>query len=192
MDNELSHTITSGLESPDFRNRPRPHGGNCTGPARRLGTGSVYLRGTIWWVKYWLNGTLYRESTKSNDRSYAEEFIRARLANPNISADQISDQLNGSILRLRELTESSQCTIGAIAELSVSVHMMNAGYAVYRSMSHNAPCDLVAIKGDRTLRIEVKTITAGKRPTVNRSQFDHLALLIRGKSGIVFDPPLAE
>jgi Holliday junction resolvase len=93
---------------------------------------------------------------------------------------------------LPELGASSQCTVGAIAELTVSIGLMNVGYAVYRSFSHNAPCDLVAIKGDRILRIEVKTITAAdKIPTVDRRKFDHLALVMRNAE-VRFEPPLPD
>ena len=144
------------------------------------GTGSLYLRGNVWWVKYYQAGKTIRESTGTDDRSFAEDFLRGRACSPRSRAV------------LPEIGASSQCTIGAIAELTVAVGLMNVGYAVYRSFSHNAPCDLVAIKGERILRIEVKTVgAAGKTPSVDRSKFDHLALLMRG-SEIRFVPPLPD
>jgi hypothetical protein len=142
------------------------------------GTGSLYLRGKVWWVKYSQAGKVIRESTGTDDRNYAEDFLRARVYSPRIRA------------ALPELCASTRCSIGAIAELTTSVALMNLGYSVYRSFSHNAPCDLVAISGSLILRIEVKTITAaGKLPTVDRTKFDHLALLVRGGE-IEFRPPL--
>jgi hypothetical protein len=144
---------------------------------RRDGTGSLYLRGKIWWVKYYQSGKIIRESTGTDDQNYAEDFLRARVSSFKIR------------VALPELGASTRCSIGAIAELTAAVALMNFGYSVYRSFSHNAPCDLVAIKDNLTLRIEVKTIRDGKSPTVDRSKFDHLALLQRGGE-IKFRPPL--
>jgi hypothetical protein len=144
------------------------------------GTGSLYCRGKIWWAKYSKQGKIIRESTGTDDRQFAEDFLRARIhSNPHLR------------VKLPALAASSRCTIGAIAELTVSIALMNLGWSVYRAFSHNAPCDLVAIRGSEVLRIEVKTVTEGKTPTVDRSKFDHLALLIRGGE-VVFHPPLPE
>ena len=142
------------------------------------GSGSLYLRGKIWWIKYSQGRKIFRESTGTDDKAYAEDFLRGRMCAPRSRA------------LLPEMGASSQCTVGAIAELTVAIGLMNMGYSVYRAFSHNAPCDLVAIKGSQTLRIEVKTVTsADKIPTVNRAKFDHLALVMRSAE-VRFSPPL--
>ena len=40
--------------------------------------GSVYLRGNIYWIKYYRGGKPYRESCNSNKKSDAERFLRLR------------------------------------------------------------------------------------------------------------------
>jgi integrase len=40
--------------------------------------GSVYRRGRIWWVKYYRNGTAFRESSKSPRRSDGRRLLRKR------------------------------------------------------------------------------------------------------------------
>lgn len=48
-------------------------------------------------------------------------------------------------------------TLGALRELLVCADLMKRGYHVYRAQSPACPCDLIAIKGDLMLRVEVKT-----------------------------------
>jgi Holliday junction resolvase-like predicted endonuclease len=59
-------------------------------------------------------------------------------------------------------------TIGAIGELLASAFFLRRGYYVFRSVTPNAPCDLIAVKGDRTLRVEVKT---GREHTSGRINY---------------------
>jgi len=49
---------------------------------RTRGSGSIYLQkgSSVWWVKYYRNGKLYRESTRTTERSKAQQFLRKRLA----------------------------------------------------------------------------------------------------------------
>lgn len=46
--------------------------------------------------------------------------------------------------------------VGAIAELIVSADLLRRRYEVFRAVSPTASCDLLAIRGDRTLRVEVR------------------------------------
>jgi hypothetical protein len=48
-------------------------------------------------------------------------------------------------------------TVGAISELVVCAKLMGHGWHVFRCQSPNAPFDLVAVKGDRIRKIEVRT-----------------------------------
>jgi integrase len=47
---------------------------------RRRGTGCVYLRGKVYWVKYHRNGKAFAESAKTTDHEKAEKFLQRRLA----------------------------------------------------------------------------------------------------------------
>lgn len=42
------------------------------------GTGSIYQRGNIWWIKYYRNGKPYRESSESERESDARKLLRRR------------------------------------------------------------------------------------------------------------------
>jgi predicted nucleic acid-binding Zn ribbon protein len=47
--------------------------------------------------------------------------------------------------------------VGAIAELLVSADLLAQGYEVFRAVSPAASCDLIALRGDQILRVEVRT-----------------------------------
>jgi hypothetical protein len=47
-------------------------------------------------------------------------------------------------------------TIGAIHELRVCVDLMSKGWDAFRALSPHGPIDVVAIKGDRVIRIQVR------------------------------------
>jgi integrase len=46
---------------------------------RPNGTGNIYRRGSIWWIRYSRNGKQYAESSKSEDRKDAERMLATRL-----------------------------------------------------------------------------------------------------------------
>jgi integrase len=83
---------------------------------RERGSGRVFLRGSTWWVSYYLRGREHRESARTSDEQKAEKFLKHRLrevaadllgARPFVSPKQqrltVSDLLNGleRDLRLR-------------------------------------------------------------------------------------------
>lgn len=47
---------------------------------RPKGTGCLYQRGAVWWIKYSRNGRTYRESSNSTDKQKAKNKLKARLA----------------------------------------------------------------------------------------------------------------
>lgn len=66
-----------------------------------------------------------------------------------------------TLLVIRELHPGSASgvptgTVGALAELLVSADLLNRGYEVFRALSPSCSCDLVAVRGQYILRIEVK------------------------------------
>jgi hypothetical protein len=46
---------------------------------RPRGTGQVFKRGLIWWIKYHREGKSYRESSGSANRGEAERLLKSRL-----------------------------------------------------------------------------------------------------------------
>ena len=48
-------------------------------------------------------------------------------------------------------------TIGAASELIVASYLILKGYEVYRAMSQCSNSDLIAIRGDKILKIEVRS-----------------------------------
>ena len=45
----------------------------------KRGTGSVYLRGSTWWMQYYVKGLPVQESTGFKERSSAENLLRQRV-----------------------------------------------------------------------------------------------------------------
>lgn len=46
---------------------------------RERGSGSIYPRGDVWWIKYYKNGNPARESSGSTSKSRAKGLLRKRL-----------------------------------------------------------------------------------------------------------------
>lgn len=98
---------------------------------------------------------------------------------------------------LRYGIQRSTSTVGAISELTVSTDLLRRGFDVFRALSPAGPCDLVVLRGDRLLRIEVRTgsraasgrITWGKRAT---DRADHYAVVLHTATGdeIHYFPPI--
>lgn len=61
-------------------------------------------------------------------------------------------------------------TAGAAGELIACADLMFRGWNVYRALSPNAPCDLIAWKGERILRIEVRSARRGQNGNLRYAQ----------------------
>ena len=48
-------------------------------------------------------------------------------------------------------------TVGAISEMLVCADLMSKGYAVFRALSPACFCDAIATKGDKILKVEIRT-----------------------------------
>jgi hypothetical protein len=46
---------------------------------RKKGDGSVFQRGSVWWIKYYRNGKPYRETSGSDNESKARKLLTKRL-----------------------------------------------------------------------------------------------------------------
>lgn len=66
---------------------------------------------------------------------------------------------------------------GIISEMLVAVDLTRKGFEVYRHIGDLAPCDIVALLGDRVVRVEVKYGGATKRYVQCAGRFDILAVV---------------
>jgi hypothetical protein len=53
---------------------------------RARGEGSIFLRGRIYWICYYLRGKQFRESTQTSDEKEARKYLKNRLID--VGADQ--------------------------------------------------------------------------------------------------------
>jgi hypothetical protein len=78
--------------------------------------------------------------------------------------------------------ELSKGTKGSLAELRVGCHLIGLGFQVFRNLSVNGSCDLVAIRGRRIIRIQVKsTLSINSFKNLRQGQNDLLAVLVDGE-----------
>lgn len=85
-------------------------------------------------------------------------------------------------------------TVGAISELKVATDLLEKGYHVFRALSPSCPCDIAILRGDKLLKVEVKTgyrspIT-GKlyKHSIDQKKFDVLAHVLPDE--IIYEPPV--
>ncbi len=51
----------------------------------------------------------------------------------------------------------STASVGSISEMEVCCEMLKNGYSVFRTVSNSSFCDVIAVKGNECLMIEVRT-----------------------------------
>jgi hypothetical protein len=78
--------------------------------------------------------------------------------------------------------------VGASSELLVCSDLLRAGYEVFRSVSLNCSCDLVAMKDGEIIRVECKTGYKKQIPSADRKKYDVLAAVT--PEGITYHPAL--
>jgi Holliday junction resolvase-like predicted endonuclease len=74
-------------------------------------------------------------------------------------------------------------TRGSIAELRVCAHLLTLGFdGVYRNLSVNGPCDVVATRGSRLVRVQVKsTLSMNQFENMRQANCELLAVLVDGE-----------
>jgi Holliday junction resolvase len=78
--------------------------------------------------------------------------------------------------------ELSKGTKGSLAELRVCCHLIGLGFQVFRNQSSNGPTDLVALRGRRTIRVQVKsTLGMNQFKNLRQGGNDLLAVLVDGE-----------
>jgi hypothetical protein len=66
--------------------------------------------------------------------------------------------------------------VGCLSELLVCIDLLGKGWSVYRALDAGAACDLVAIRGDEVVRVEVKTDGPRIKLKKKWGRFDILAV----------------
>lgn len=96
---------------------------------------------------------------------------------------------NGGIRRspLRYGIYLSPHNVGAVCELQVSADLMQHGFYVFRSVSPNAPCDLIALFNGKPFCVEVR---AAKKGVCTRlGEYDIFAA-VNPDGEIIYSPAL--
>ncbi len=79
-----------------------------------------------------------------------------------------------------------------------SADLIKKGYEVFRALSPSCSCDLIAKKGSKILRIEVRTgqiyANTGRlsypKKKIDEQNKDHYAIVINDQ--VLYEPPLVE
>lgn len=87
--------------------------------------------------------------------SYQPRSFRQRFCSQKCS--QAHSRAQYAAANPTRLTRLPTGTVGAVAELAVSVDLLRRGVPVFRALSPSCPCDLAALVGSRLVRIEVRT-----------------------------------
>lgn len=61
---------------------------------------------------------------------------------------------------------------GAYSELLAAASLLRHSYYVFRNMGPHGPCDLIALKEGKCLRVEVKTETPGSKQVPRHNGYD--------------------
>jgi len=158
-------------------------------PRRRGQVGELYLQGKgdlqFWVGRFWCDikqpdGTTKRakrcfqiglKSSMSERKARAELFA---LINQRERAHKF--RIVGS--SPNEASVDVRCR-GSYAEYVAALDLMRRGFEVFRAMSNQAPCDLIASKSGQFYRIEVKFASGirGRHPKFTAENFDVVALV---------------
>lgn len=85
---------------------------------------------------------------------------------------------------------------GALSEMLACADLLKRGFHVFRAISPSAPCDLIAMKGTRLIRVEVTTVrraTTGVHYNHKRhksEKYDVLAFVILGEDIVEYEPSI--
>ena len=153
---------------------------------RRKGGGSYYLRGKVYWVKYYRNGRPYRESTDSTLERDAKDLLNRRLGdiaagrplNPRADRIEVGELLDdllteyevnerASLRRMKELVNHLRPALGHLRAAAVTTADINR-YIAARQATNAANAtinrELAALK--RAYSIACKAIKILAKPYI--------------------------
>ncbi len=98
----------------------------------------------------------------------------------------------------RTTSDISTSSTGTLSELLASADLISKGYYMFRALSPSSPCDLIALRGDKCLRVEV---TTGRRnsntqsiyypnKTKDQAKFDLLVVVVPEEGTVTYYPSL--
>lgn len=94
----------------------------------------------------------YKLNCLNCGNSFCTNFSLMKFCSSECRTEKYSrDSFSGDKLLL------SSGTVGAISELIISADLMRKGYSIFRALSPSCFCDVIAIKNDRILKIEIRT-----------------------------------
>lgn len=88
-----------------------------------------------------------------------------------------------------------RAAVGAAGEMRVAADLVLKGFSVYRAVSPHSSCDLLALRGDRSWRIEVRTGRNSKRgkpfwPKAKRDKGRYDVMVVVLDDRLVYIPEL--
>jgi integrase len=147
---------------------------------RRRGCGTVYQRGQVWWIQYFVDGLKVPESSGSTEKADAERLLKQR----------VGEAASGRRQATGRATIADLCAL-VLADNQLR-QLRDAQHVEWRYKAHIEPAlgSLLAVRfGSAQVRSYVaqRRAAAASDATVNRE----LAIVRRGfKLGAQEDPPL--
>lgn len=154
----------------------------CPMAMRKRGNGTIYLRGKIWWMQYYVRGRLMQETTGFTPKADAENLLKQR----------IGEVAAGRRVGPERATIADLCNL--VVEDNRMRNLRDARHVEWRYRTHIAPA-LGCLLASRFGRAQVQNYVAGRRAagasnaTINRE----LAIVRRGFTlGAGEDTPLVQ
>src|ERR1017187_2155323 len=152
------------------------------GAMRKRGNGTVYRRGRIWWIQYFVRGLIVPESSHSTEKADAENLLKQR----------IGEVAAGRRVGPERATIADLCAL--VVEDNQLRNLRDAQHVEWRYKAHIEPV-LGSLLVSRFGSAQVRQYVAQRRSagasdaTINRE----LAIVRRGfRLGAQEDPPLVQ
>ena len=126
------------------------------------GMGSVYRRGNVWWIAYYVNGVLKRESSKSTKESVARKLLKQRIGE--VTSDTFIEpkERRTTVADLLDALEADYQLRGGRAHKQFRSHLN----PIWKTFGQLRAMNVTAARIDRYVK---RRLSEGKKPaTVNR------------------------
>jgi hypothetical protein len=100
--------------------------------------------------------TLYDLICQNCGKDFKNSYIITKTCSKEC-ANERRAKISGRYVMREKSANISGGTVGAMSELMVSVDLMKKGYAVFRAMSPACFCDIIAVKENKTFKMEIRT-----------------------------------
>ena len=123
--------------------------------------------------------------TKQKQQKYCSKFCQRK--------NTAEKQRGTSFYGIYNIKKIPTGTVGTIAELMVSVDLMKKGYEVFRALSPSCSCDILILKNNKVIKIEVRTGYEGEKTfsyPKNNIKAEQVAVVLHRSNKIIYIPPL--